>query len=228
MNFGEIQTALIQTADYGAFSSSVSVNDWIVWRYGQVWAAADWPFKAVGPTSLALTGGQQDLAAPADMFKPIYVFDDGDTPLVYLDPYEFFSAYGMTDATSSGKPDHYTFLQEGLGSGTQPSTLYFGPTPDQNYTFNTVYERILSVRSSTGTWVAGPWDKATTTQQPAWSASFHYILVHGCMATGLGYLGSQDAQWHNDEFNRGLAQMAQFYAPFHRTDLPQLRRDNLG
>jgi hypothetical protein len=220
LNFGEIQTALIGGQDYGLFSSATSVNDWLVKRYGDVWAAADWPFKIALPTTLNAVGGTVAATAPADMFKPVMLFDSVDNPLEYLDPRQFYEAWGSLAATSTGSPTHYSFLD---------GTVLLGPTPSASQVMKLVYERTLSVKAAGGvTWVAGSWDKSTLTQVPAWHDSFHYMLVHGAASIGLGLLGSGDAAWHEEQFTKMLGQLVQLYAPFNRTGTLQFRRDSIG
>lgn len=194
------------------------MNNWIVKKYADVWAAADWPFKLVGPTSLAVVAGTVTVALPSDCFKPHYIFTDADAPLTYLDPRQFFQTFGTLAATSSGVPTHYTFLD---------GNIYFGPTPSASATFKLVYERVLSVFTAANAYVAGSWDKATTTQKPVWHDGFHYCLVHGVASMGLGLLGSADAEWHRDEFVKEVAQMVQFYAPLGKAENLQFQRDLL-
>lgn len=217
MNFAAITAYLNTTSDYGMFSTNVTTKDWIIYRYGQVWAQADWPFKWVPPASLAVTGGVPTVAAPAACFKPIFLFDDQDSPLTEIAPIEFFRQFGTLAATSSGRPTHYCFIN---------GTFFLGPTPNQSATFQLVYERDLFVFAADGTTVvAGPWDGSTTTQQPCWDASFHFILVHGAAASGYGMMGSPLEMMHEQLFQDGIQKMISFYAPFDHRSNYQFSRD---
>lgn len=219
MNFTQITAYLNTTSDYGMFSTNVTTTDWIIYRYAQVWGAADWPFKTVGPTSLAVTGGTVTVAAPATCFKPIYLFDDNDQPLSEIPPVEFFRQFGTLPATSSGPPTHYCFIN---------GTFYLGPTPSASATFKLVYERKQFVFDAAGTTIVpGPWDGSTMTQQPCWDSSFHYILVHGAAASGYGMMGSPLETYHEQLFTDGVQKLVSLYAPFDHRSNYQFSRDQL-
>lgn len=219
MNFGQIQTALRGNPDVGLFSANVTVSDWIIHTYAKVWGGADWPFKWVGPTALAVTGGTPTVAAPAACFKPIFVFDANDNPLSELPPVEFFRQYGTLAATSSGDPIHYCFIN---------GSFYFGPTPSSSRTFQLVYERRKFVFQADGTTaVNGDWDAATLTQLPAWDSAFHWLLVPGSASIGYMLMGSPLADRHEQMFQDGLQRMVAFYAPFDHRSNYQFVRDSL-
>ena len=219
MNYTSILSELQGGNDYSMFSTNTALTKWLIFRYGEVWAAADWPFKTIGPTTLAVTGGAVTVAAPATMFKPIFVFDDLDNPLSEIAPIEFFRQFCTLAATSSGRPTHYCFINK---------TFYFGPTPSASATFTLIGERLLSQFAADGiTFVNGAWDGVTNTQQPIWDASFHYLLVHGAAATGFAFIGSPMQQTHEQLFNDGLQRMISFYAPFDHRSNYQFSRDQL-
>lgn len=220
MNFGAIQTALRGNPDVGLFSANVTVSDWIIASYAKVWSIADWPFKKVGPTSLSLTGATQTVTAPADCLKPYYVYDDQDSPLSEASPLDFFRQYGTLAATSSGDPRHYCFFN---------GVFYFGPTPSANRTFKLVYEKKKYVLDAAGTGIVnGDWDGATTTQQPAWDAGFHFVLVHEAAAIGYTLLGSPLADRHFQMGEDTIQRMVQFYAPFDHASNYQFTRDSIS
>lgn len=219
MNYTAILAYLTNSTDYGMFSPNVTVKDWLISRYGYVWGAADWPFKWVGPTSLAVTGGTVTVAAPADCFKPIYVFDELDQPLTECSPVEFFRQFGTLAATSSGRPTHFCFIN---------GSFYLGPTPSASATFKLVYQRKLFNFAADGTTVvAGPWDGTTGTVQPCWDPSFHYMLVNGAAASGWAALGSPMANVHEQLFQDAVQRMISFYAPFDHSSNYQFSRDQL-
>lgn len=219
MNYTQLTAYLNATSDYGMFSTNVTTKDWLIYRYAQVWGAANWPFKTVGPTNLAITGGSINVAAPSACFKPIFLFDELDNPLSEIPPVEFFRQFGTLAATSAGRPTHYCFIN---------GQFYFGPTPSASATFTLVYERRLFLFAADGTTVVpGPWDGATFTQQPCWDASLHFLLVHGAAATGYGMMGSGLEGLHEGLFNDGLQRMISFYAPFDHSSNYQFSRDLL-
>jgi hypothetical protein len=220
LQFVDILTLLIVTQDFGGIAATnTGVQDALVARYAQVWADTDWPFKFVPPANINLTSGTQTVAAPAAMLKPIYVFDDQDNVLSWMDPREFFTSFGSLAASSTGRPVAYTFADK---------TLYFGPTPNSSYTFTICYERKLSIFDSGNAYKVGPWDKSNVTDRPAWDENFHYLLLHGVWASMLGYMQSPDAAWHEQQFRSYIDSMERFYAPFQRTENAQFRRDALS
>ncbi len=219
MNFGAINTAINGGIDYGSFSDTTQITNWINKAYGIVWAGGDWPFKISAPTDLALTSGTRTVTSPAGMAKPVYISSHVDDWIDWLAPKDFYATYGLTNSTSTGVPQNYTIVD---------STIMVAPTPNSAYTFRIVYEREPAVKTSGGAFKDGVYDGSSTTDVPAWDEAFHYMLVHGAMATGLGFIGSEDAAWHNDEFTKMLQQMIQFYSPFQRAGSnPQMYRDSL-
>ena len=214
--FNEMTSAV----DYSPFSTTAtSPRKWLVQAYGRVWGASDWPWKFGGPTTQVLIADQPGYQIAAGATHPLYVFNDVDEPLEFLDPEQFFLLHGVANTLPLGKPTCFTFAER---------NIYFGPVPDANYTFWYTYQRGISVFDSLDQFKQGSWDETNVNDYPVFDSGFHYLLIHGAMATGLGFIGSPDADWHRGQFLEGIESMVRYYEPMMRGGQVQFKRDMLS
>lgn len=161
-------------------SKRASIKSWLNLRYAWVWDQAEWVFKRVPPTALAVANGSRTPAMPTDLADVEQVFDDQGATLEELDPDSWDSAFQWD--SSSGRPGYYTTVNR---------QLYLGPTPNAAYSFKLSYRRRLShVDSITG--ITGG-IMVEDTDQPIWSAEYDYLLV--LEAAMLGMQLEKDDGW---------------------------------
>lgn len=207
MTYKELQDAVIRFR----FNEGrrADVKDWIGLRYGEVWSAADWPFKYVHREDLTVSAGTA--TAPSALRRPLQLENAAGDMLEYLSQSEFRDLYAWDDTTSS-TADVYTLIN---------STFYIEPA--DTGTFKLSYERRPSHLADGTTDTAGLMNSDNDT--PIWPVEHHYLLVVGAMSTGLKL--ENDNTWPalEDEFTRLVEVMKEDLLPPVRGQTLQYGRD---
>jgi hypothetical protein len=201
VTFQEIYTAVLQARF--ASNQTTDIKRWVNFREAQVWAAADWPWKSVGPTNLTVTSGDNTPAIPADCFVPLAVYDDQGYRLRYSIQTDFDDAFLMDIANNNmGRPTDFKW---------NDGVMTLGPTPSANYTYKFSYQRKLAHYATSGALTTGP--MAIDTDYPIFDSTWHQILVMGAMSTGLKI--ENDPTWEplESEFSHMVGNMIDYYLP---------------
>lgn len=182
---------------------TTQIKRWINFREAQIHAAAEWPWKIVGPTSLTVTSGDSTPTMPSNIERPMAVYNEFGDRLAYATQADFDGLFlpGVASSTS-GRPTVFKWNN---------GVMTLGDIPNANYTFTMTYERKLSHYAVGGALTVGP--MSATTDYPLFDAEWHQILVTGALATGLKI--ENDPTWEplEQEFAHMLAQMVEHYLP---------------
>lgn len=202
MTYDEIVTHVIQARFKEG--QREKVQRWVQRRYSLVWVMADWPWRRVGPTAVAVTASDSTPPMPSDIHRPMAVYNERGELLVAMTA-EAFDARYLTQIVEGtlGTPEAWKW---------EDGVLTLAPTPQASGTFQLTYERRIAHRSSTDVLTDGVMD--ADTDLPVWSnRSFDYLLVPGAIATGLKE--ENDPTWRDlEEESRGIIdEMREFYLP---------------
>jgi len=171
MDFLDIQNEVI--SDRFDEGRRDSVKTWINYRYGRIWAAADWTFK-LQTTTLTVNQGTQSISRGT--IGDILSVSDGTygtgyDPMYAYRPEEFFDKSVLTAA----RPSAYTIIGD---------LIWFNAPLDVIRTYQIVSEvKFTALVNDIDT--------------PAIPSEFHYILVHAAAAEGL--LKESDPGWQGEE-----------------------------
>lgn len=188
MNFQAILDELTAGA-YARFdpNQTTSAKYWINLAYGEIWAAADWPWKqSQSGLTLSTTANTRAIAAwngtttSMERLKILHLQDDLGNTLDYVAPQQFFKQ-GRGKATllsgeTGGRPSEWTSVG---------GRIWLDPIPDAVYVLTPITEDNIYVRTSAWAYKTGVWDGSTSTDIPAWDEPFHYTIYLGALATGL-------------------------------------------
>lgn len=191
---------------------------WINTRYGDIWSAADWPFKHVSPSNVAVTTGNANPVLPAGFRRAHRIYDQYGNPLSEMLPQDFDDAYRYYAVNNvTGQPTDFKVVN---------GVLTLGPTPNVTATFTVAYERGPVHYNGSSVETALPMTADSDT--PIWDSSYHYILVFGAMSMGLRL--ENDPSWPavEDEFRNELSGMMNELLPPDRGETTQFGRDLLG
>jgi hypothetical protein len=171
-------------------------KQWLKQRYSDVWAAATWPFKIVGPTNLTVTAADDTPTLPLDLLRPIAIWDDQGNRLVYLEPETFW--HDNEGSTATGTPSSYTWVN---------GVVHLAPTPSATLTFTIAYRRRLSHKNAAGAVVVGP--MSLDTDEPIWDEEEydHGFLIDGAYSLGLTRENDPSADGAEGHFQAGLIGM---------------------
>jgi hypothetical protein len=201
VDFSEIYDDVI-TARFKA-TQTTQIKRWINLREAQIWAAAEWPWKIVGPTALVVTAADNTPALPADIDRPTAVYDDNGYRLSYLIQTEFDDAFLPSQiASTSGRPSAFKWNN---------GVLTLGVVPSPGYSFTLTYLRKLCHYASGAVITSGP--MTADTDYPIFDTEWHEILVIGAIATGLKLENDPTWQSLEQEFALMLSNMADHYLP---------------
>jgi hypothetical protein len=158
-------------------NQATSINAWINLAYQQLWCLEAWPWRRVAPIAVgAASGAIGTVAPPADMHRPLQLFDENGVPLEWLTQKDFANLYQQN--TSTGTPVHWTAYTNATNS-----QIYLGPGPATTRSYKLTYLRRISRL------VAGTTDTAGVMSDdadvPAFPSEYHYLLVFGAMSLGL-------------------------------------------
>ena len=201
MTFSEIYNAVVEARFKS--SQTMAVKRWVNMREAQVWSAAEWPWKLVGPTTLAVDASDNTPTVPTDTYQPLAVYDDRGERLEYFTQSDFDDVYipGQINSTT-GRPRSFKWNDR---------VLTLGDTPDTSYTFQMTYIRKLCHYTSLAVLTSGP--MSADTDYPVYDNEWHQMLVVGAIATGLKI--ENDPTWEplEMEFSTTLATMIEHYLP---------------
>ena len=201
MTFKEIQDECI--AIRFKESQRTSIKHWINMRYQFLWGMADWPWKRVGPVSIALQKGISNPVLPSDFERPILMYDEDGEGVSWLPPDELDANYFFeTLDGTSGKPESFKWVDD---------VITVAPPPDQAYTYHLVYERGMTYMQGGTTPTTGL--LSGNTDKPIWAEAYHYILVPGAIATGLRMENDPTFPQFEEEFGQVLQSMQDHYLP---------------
>lgn len=186
MTFLEIQDEVID-AQFSERKRD-NVKRWINLRYAQAWSAHDWSFTYATAT-VSPTAATRTLTKGVTVQRVIELNDENGEKIDYVTPYDY-RPYRDTLA-GSGRPEVFTVVG---------GSVLLGPVPDATYSDWTLWYRVgLTELSANG-------------DVPALPAEFHYLLVHGALATGLVLENDPTWQQHQSLWLDLLNSMAGQYA----------------
>ena len=201
MTFSEIYGAVIDARFKS--SQTMAAKRWINMREAQVWSAAEWPWKIVGPTTLTVEAGDATPTLPTGMYQPLAVYDDQGCRLSYMIQSDFDDAYLYSQINgTTGRPTSFKWNN---------GTLTLGDVPDIAYNFMVTFTRKLSHYTNTAVITSGP--MTADSDYPVYDSEWHQMLVIGAIATGLKV--ENDPTWEplEMEFTTTLATMIDHYLP---------------
>lgn len=192
------------TGPQARFSTTLGttpVYRWINRAYSRVWHAAPWPWRLAPNQTLAVVGGTQAVAIPADFGQPVGLFDQLGVPMTFRPALDFMQRYN-DPAVARGAPVDYTVMG---------ATLYLGPTPISSQSFKFTYLKRLQ-RYVTGVATTGPLTGGADIPILGYSPAhddWHWLLLVGGNAIGMKL--TQAPQEHYSpldmEFAAGLEDM---------------------
>ena len=204
MQFSDLYNEVITIRFNNNFVSQA--KNWVNLRYAEVWNANEWTFRytTANPT---VTGGTQTLGGlPTAVQRVSYLYDDQGSPLSYLTPMEFFKTFYPSSTQSAQQASYYTVVN---------GTVYLGPTPSaSSSSYLLVYEQKVT-------------PMVNDTDIPAIPVEYHYMLVHGALATGLALQNDFTYAQQEEMFQEMLQSMTNAYTSDYGGTL-QFQRDSLG
>lgn len=184
-------------------SQRESAKRWVNVRYQAIWGYADWPWKRQGPIDMPLVVGNANPVLPVGFLRPIIVFDDTGGEVEWMEPDEFDRIHRYQQVNNTrARPDCFKWVD---------NVITLGPAPDSAYTFGLSYERKMTYLQGGTTPATGQLTGDNDT--PIWDQSYHYILVHGAIATGLRLENDPTYPAMEEEYEAMLASMQDHYLP---------------
>lgn len=170
MTFQQLYTELTDMRFNTQAVKLAEVKRWVNAAEIAVWNSADWVFKRVPRTTLAVVTGANNPVMPTDFNRAIRVYDQNGVRLDYREPDLFEEIYPTGGATA--QPTSYTVVNR---------QVLLGPTPNATVSFKLSYERRYT-RLVAGTPTLGI--MAADTDTPLWDSEHHYVLVPWAMILG--------------------------------------------
>jgi hypothetical protein len=188
MNFKAIQDECI-SVDGARFAETMrpSVQKWINDRYAEVWGLEDWTFRTGEATITATAGSATASGLPSDFGVVRGIWRDDGEPLAYLRAQDWNGIY--LGAQQNGTPEHYKLVN---------GTLKFGPTPTGTASYTLFYDKKLTVLSADG-------------DVPALPSEYHYMLVHGAIASGSVMVNDFTYQFAEQRWQNAIQGMRAAY-----------------
>jgi len=171
MNFLELQNEVI--SDRFDEGRRDSIKSWINYRYGRIWAAADWTFK-LQTDLLSVDQGSQNISrgTRGDILSiSDGTYGTGFDPMYAYRPEEFFDKSVQTAA----RPIGYTIIGD---------LIWFNAPLDVTRSYRVMSETKFVLLSA-------------DSDIPAIPEEFHYMLVHAAASEGL--LKENDPSWQGEE-----------------------------
>lgn len=187
MTYEEIWTEIVNWRFNGGNIPSAKL--WVNLRYGQVYNDRFWVFR--NATALTTTtGGSATLGSlPADFGRLVALNDPYGQALRYLTPSEYAASYYST-STPVGAPTDYTVLDGVIKLGPAAASSLSG--------YQITYQR--------------KWVKLVNNSDvPDLPEEYHYMLVHGGLATGLALANDFTFQFQHDMYTELLASLREAY-----------------
>lgn len=217
MTFASIYNEAINLRFNSSATKTAQVKNWVNAREAEVWQYAAWPVKQSTQLSLTVSGGTATVALPSGMTwssEGIDIYDNYGARLTYMDPAQFFRAYGSAPSSplANSDPESWTLVTDPTASGAL--VFRIGPTPSTGATFTIQGWNLPIKRTAASTWAIGT--MSADSDLPWWPDAFHYFLVDGTIAYGKRLEG--DSSWQQDEqaFQLGLDRLRKEVMPASR------------
>lgn len=193
--------AALRTAVLGrrfpAASQSTNATRWLATAYSDVWGAADWTFKRVSLSTLAVTAGDETPDMPVDYGDTLVLFDQYGDELERMSQERFEQTFAADFANgTAGSPWAFTMADR---------RIILGPRPSVSASFKHSYTRRLSHMQSDQATVA-PGFMDAETDYPLWP-DHHAILIPRAQSIGLQEINDPTWQGPQQEYERQLARM---------------------
>lgn len=174
MNYAAIYGEVVDLRFNSQATKLAQVKRWVNQAEIAVWNAADWSFKRVAPTDIAVTVGNTSPSEPTDFGKAHRLYDYLGDPVTYYAPDQFFLRNEEDIvAGRTGEPTEYTVVNR---------QIQLAPIPQSSRTYKLSYRRRYTHLNTIPAPVAGVMSVDTDT--PIWDSEFHYILVLWAMMLG--------------------------------------------
>ena len=196
INFLALQDAVLGHR-FPAASQRPAAKRWLATAYADVWNAADWTFKRVSLSTLAVTSGVEKPTMPTDFGETIALFDQFGDELERMSQQRFETTFAADYASGSlGAPWAFTVVD---------GRIMLGPKPKVSASFRHSYmRRICHLASDQSTVQAGFMD--VDSDYPLWS-DHHSVLIPRAQSIGLQELNDPTWQGPQQEYERQLARM---------------------
>lgn len=213
MTFADIYTAVknirFDASLVTAFGTG-GIKDWVRACEAEVWRAADWPIKDSVQLTLPIVSGTATAAVPSGFSNPaqgLSIFDDFGDELTFLEPHEFFQAYGARPAApiSNQRPEAWTLVFDPTLSSSNDLLFRVGPTPNITVNFTVQGWNLPIKRTAATTWAIGT--MSADTDLPWWPDDYHYGFVDGPLAMGKRQYGDPTWQGDRQAFTEWLASL---------------------
>lgn len=202
MTFADVFNEIINFRFNGGNVASAKL--WVNARYGMVWNDRLWTFR-LGETTVGVTANSAVVTLPADFGRAVSLFRSDGTPLVYIGPSDYDRTFYST-TPGSGTPDYYTVVNGAIKVG-----------PAANVT-DAAYDLIYQKK-----WVK----LVNDADVPAIPEEYHYMLVHGGLATGLATVNDFTWEFQAQLYQEMLMSMRDNYVSDYGSTV-QYVRDNSG
>jgi hypothetical protein len=199
MTFAEIYGEVI-TARFKS-SQTASAKRWVNMREGQIWAAAEWPWKIVSAADVTATTSTPTL--DSSVHSPLAVYDDIGNELEYMIAKDFDEIYIPRGIQNTrGRPEAFKWNN---------NVLTLGDYPDHSYALKYTYLRKQSHYASGAIVTVGA--MSADSDYPLFDSHWHEVLTIGALSTGLKV--ENDPTWEalEQEFSMMVAAMIDHYLP---------------
>lgn len=184
-------------------------KSWVNLRYTMAWNQNEWTFR-YAPANPTVTAGSNVLTGiPTALQRVSYLWDQNGAPVAYLSPQEFFKTFWNPSAPLVGNPEYYTVIN---------GTVYLGPTPVSSYSGASGWQLVYEQKCV---------PMVNDTDVPLLPVEYHYLLVHGALATGLTLVNDFTYAQQEEMWQEGLQNMSQAYTSDYGGTL-QYQADALG
>ncbi len=196
LNLAALRTAVLGRR-FPAASQASNATRWLSTAYTDVWNAADWTFKRVSLSSLAVVSGAEKPTMPVDYADTLALFDQYGDELERMPQERFEQKFAADFANGNvGQPWAFTVIDR---------RVILGPRPALTGTFKHSYRRRLSHKL---------FDQETVdvgfmnddTDYPLWP-DHHGVLVARAQSIGLQEINDPTWQGPQQEYERQLARM---------------------
>ena len=197
LNYLALQDAVLGRR-FPAASQRNNAKRWLNTAYQDVWSSADWTFKRVSLSTLALTAGDSTPDMPSDYGDTIELYDPQQGYKLKRLSQEEFEQYAV-DPLFVGTPYLYSVINR---------QVTLAPSPGGG-TLRHSYFRRLSHREADGTTVTVGFMNEDD-DYPLWD-DHHAVLIP--RATAVGLVEVNDPTWEQaqTEYERQLARMKEDY-----------------
>lgn len=193
-------------------NQTTSMDYWINLAYQQLWGFEEWPWRRVSPANVTVSSGNiGTVTPPAQMHRPLRLFDDNGYPLSWRTAKEFSDVYQSN--TSPGTPSEWTIYN---------GVIYVGPGPTTTKTFKLSYIRRIAHLAAGTTDTAGV--MSDDADVPSFPPEWHYMLVFGAAALGQRLLSDPTFGNNEEAWQTGLQLMKSEFMPADQPEPAQYGR----